>query len=1313
MQLSTIRTTVRRVVGVMVFAASVAGLAGGAAAADVTGERVAVPRTRILAPIDDNDRVTLSGHRSPRALRAQEQGPVPDGQRVERMILSLSPDAAQREALDRFVQASHDRGSAQYGQWLTPQAFEHQFGVSDADLTQITDWLKGHGFTVDQIPAGRRSIVFSGTVGQIRSAFHTQIRHYLEGREPHFANDADPQIPDALAPLIQGIVSLHDFHSRRMTSHAVPYYSSGTTHAISPADFKTIYNLKTTAAQGIDGTGATIAVLGRTNILTADISTFQTQMGLPVKLPTIVLNGTNPGRIAGDEGESDLDLEWAGAVAPGATIKFVTSASTTTTDGIDLSAQYAVSNNVADIITLSYGLCEADLLTSGMAFYNTLWQQAVAQGISVFVSSGDSGAAGCESGSTATSIRGQAVNGLCSSTFSTCVGGTQFDDTASPATYWSSTTHAADQSSALSYIPEIVWNESGTVSGGSGLWSTGGGASAVYTKPSWQSAPGVPADGRRDVPDVSLTAASHDGYLVSTSDTPTGARGLYIFGGTSASTPSFAGLMALIRQKTGARQGNANPRFYQLATQQVAGGTAVFHQITAGNNSVPGQTGFSASTATPAFNLATGLGSVDSGQLVANWAAVLSVSTTGLTATPTATVVGQNVALSATVAGVAPTGTVQFQDGAANLGSAVTLSGSTAALNTTSLGVGNHTLTALYSGDGANQPSVSSPVTVSISPVTSSVALASSSALSTLGQSVTFSATLTAQSPSGTVQFFDGATLLGTVAVSGCTVSFSTAGLALGTHSMTAVYSGNANNTASTSPVVVQQVNAVLAASSTSLLVSPSALAYGQTTALTATVSGKGPTGTVQFKDGTANLGSPLALVNGMATSSTASLGVGNHTLTAAYAGDTQNAASQSAGVAVSVSPAAASVGLSSSLASVPAGQTVTFTVVITGASPTGSVQFFDGNTSLGTVTLTAGSATLSTSSLSAGAHTITASYSGDANYMAATSAGLSVTVTAGSGDVPTLPTWAGLLLGSTLLAMIRGRSRAVSRSATRGPGAQSWVWVGLMLLAGWPVTSMAAVLAGWDVHALPGGTNAFGTSPLAASSADANLTVGGLTRGSGVGTTGAGAGRGWGGTTWTAASAAAAAISGEFISWTMAAKTGYRLSITSISRFDYRRSSSGATSGVLQYQVGSGLFIDAATLAYPSTANGGASIAAIDLSAVSALQNVPSSTTVTFRVLNYGAIGATGTWYAFDQANSTANDLEVSGSVVATSPVNGACGASNGQTFALAPNTNLCSAGTGSAVAGTGPWSWSCAGLNGGTSASCTANTSVVGTCP
>jgi pseudomonalisin len=583
-------------------------------------------RDRITRFIDDEQTVTLRGNRHPLAIAQYDAGAVAPDFPMEHMLLTLLPGAAQQDALNQFVDAQHNPQSAYYHQWLTPEQYGERFGISDADAARIVEWLQGHGMEVEEVTAGRRAIVFSGTAAQVEEAFHTPIHAYKIGDELHHANAKDPEIPAALVQVVGGVVSLHDFHSEPMHGpvrkpSSSPDFTSGGAYYLAPADFAAIYGLNPLYQSSINGSGQSIAIVARSNIHLADVRQFRTFFGLPAHDPQIIVNGTDPGIFSsGEETEAVLDVEWSGAVARNATIRFVVSKSTNSTDGVDLSAQYIVNHNLAPVMSTSFGLCEAALGSSGNSFLNSLWQQAAAQGISVFVSSGDSGAAGCDSASASTATHGRAVNGLCSTPYSVCVGGAEFNDRANPSLYWSSSNTAGTQASAHGYIPEVVWNESGA---GDGLWASGGGASAIYPKPSWQAGAGVPADGKRDVPDVSLSAAGHDGYLIYQSG------GFYVVGGTSAASPSFAGVMALVVQHRAARQGNANTVFYSLRTKQREGGALVFRDITSGNNSVPGEAGFSAATG---YDQATGLGSVDASVLVDHWSD--TSATPGLQATP-------------------------------------------------------------------------------------------------------------------------------------------------------------------------------------------------------------------------------------------------------------------------------------------------------------------------------------------------------------------------------------------------------------------------------------------------------------------------------------------------------------------------------------------------------------------------------------------------------------------------------------------------------------------------------------------------------
>jgi subtilase family serine protease len=582
-------------------------------------------KTPVQAPvrIDNSDTVILHGNVNPLARPEFNVGPTDPSTPMDNMILALRLSPQKKAALQAFLQAQQDPASSDYHHWLTPEAFGKRFGASDRDIRTVTGWLESQGFTIDKVSNGRTAINFSGTVAGVERAFHTQIDNYRVNGKVHDANAWDPSIPRALSGMVAGVVSLHNFprkpmHSvvKRIPLNGVsPKFTYGSDHYLAPGDFATIYDLDPLYAEGTDGSGVTIAIVGRTHIPVDFVTAFRQQYNLPANDPVITVNPAgDPGDLGGGEDtEANLDVQWSGAVAPNATINFVCSASTRSTDGVDLSAQYIVDNDLAPIMSTSFGQCESIMGSAENQFYNDLWMQAAAEGITSFVSSGDNGSSGCDSASASTGS-GLAVNGLSSTPYNVAVGGTQFMDTDNPSEYWSDNNDPADSSSALSYIPEQAWNESGNEDGGSGLWSTGGGASATYSKPSWQSAPGVPADGARDIPDVSLTAAGHDGYLVFSGGY------IYIVSGTSASSPCFAGIMALVVQKTGERQGNVNPRLYALADAQYGGsGAPVFHDATTGDNSVPGVTGFYCGEG---YDQATGLGSVDAYSLVDNWNSV-------------------------------------------------------------------------------------------------------------------------------------------------------------------------------------------------------------------------------------------------------------------------------------------------------------------------------------------------------------------------------------------------------------------------------------------------------------------------------------------------------------------------------------------------------------------------------------------------------------------------------------------------------------------------------------------------------------------
>jgi subtilase family serine protease len=622
----------------------------GALVSITAGTAQAQPRQRITQAVDSQRLVRLHGTTHPLATEANDRGRVDAGLAMDRILLVLDSSPEQETALEQFLAEQQDPSSPQYHEWLTPRQFGERFGASQQDLDVVANWLQDRGFQVNSVAEGRRTIEFSGTARQVEDAFQTEIHNYEVNGERHVANAVDIAIPEALAPVVGGIVSLHDFPVHPLYRRVAPLvrspafnYSGG--HAIGPYDFAAIYDVAALWNQNYDGSGQTIAIPGHTNIKPADVTAFRTYFGLPANNPQIILNGADPGIISADEEtEADLDVEWSGAVAKGATVKFVVSKSTRSTDGVDLSNQYIVNNNLASVMSLSFGACEAQLGAAGNQFYNNLWSQAAAEGISVFVAAGDSGSAGCDvpvsynskgNNLTQPASGGLAVNGLASTPYNVAVGGTEFSDASGG--YWNSAvdTHHA---SAIGYIPEVVWQESSyTTPGAAGnsLYAGSGGVSSVYATPVWQTGagvfgvdPGTTSGHHRYLPDVSLTAAGHDGYIIEQEG------GLYLVGGTSASSPSFAGIMALINQHTGTRNGNPNSRLYPLA---VLAPNTVFHDVTSGTNAVPCAGGSSGcSTKAPSTNighmngysagagydLATGLGSVDANNLASYWSNV-------------------------------------------------------------------------------------------------------------------------------------------------------------------------------------------------------------------------------------------------------------------------------------------------------------------------------------------------------------------------------------------------------------------------------------------------------------------------------------------------------------------------------------------------------------------------------------------------------------------------------------------------------------------------------------------------------------------
>jgi uncharacterized protein (TIGR03437 family) len=649
----------------------------------------------VVDRVDIARRVAVRGNRHPAAIAANDVGVADASATLSYATVLLRPAAS----LEQFLRDQQDPGSASYRRWLAPDQFADRFGLTAHDIDQVAQWLRSQGLTVHDIARGRLWITFSGTTERVGRALGTEFHRYRVGGKDHIANAGDPQVPAALETVVAGFDGLNDFVPVPQHRVQPQYNTSSGAHYLAPDDFATVYNVKPLYDAGIDGTGMNIAVIGRTTVDMADIRAFRTRFRLPANDPKLVLFGPDPGRTSTDDvQEASLDLEWSGAVAKNATIQYVYAR------GVQTALQYAIDQNIAPVITYSFGSCE--FATSNALRY--LAQQANAQGITFIAASGDAGAATCDAFGAVTpqAAKGTTLSYPANVPEVTSVGGTQFDD--SNGTFWSGTMDAAG-ASALSYIPETAWNESEAAND---LVATGGGPSAFFPKPYWQTGPGVPAANARHVPDLSLNAsAGHVPYLVVTGGA------LVAFGGTSAGSPAFAGVVALLNQYLQQKGvvatpglGNINPMLYRLAQST----TDVFHDVVVGDNRVAcvqsspncidGKLGYPAG---PGYDMATGLGSIDANKLVTKWDNG-TASTTILTASPNQVDPSTAVKLTAVVKGdgkVAPTGTVVFLANDVTVGSAPLVSGPDGASASVTVGAallvaGSGPVTAWYGGDG-------------------------------------------------------------------------------------------------------------------------------------------------------------------------------------------------------------------------------------------------------------------------------------------------------------------------------------------------------------------------------------------------------------------------------------------------------------------------------------------------------------------------------------------------------------------------------------------------------------------------------------
>lgn len=671
--------------------ATLFGLAFLNAATAATGPQANDLITRSANPAE---RVALPARAANWATPANDRGVVPDDLPLAHLSITLKRSAARRQAFEQLLRDQQDPSSPDYHHWLSPREIGERFGASAHDIDAIANWLRGNGLSVDSISNSRTRVRFSGSAAAVSAAFATELRYYRAAGEKRIANAVPAEIPRAFAGAIRSVDGLRSvrYHPtraptapRRATRSAgVPSpqgtnCSGGTcSYVVFPSDFNTIYGVNGAAQQGLDGSGQTIAIVGRARVYEPDMLNYEQRTGLAVRYPTVIVppTGTDPGAAAStcsdtgtpscshpsdavlDQGEATLDVQRVLGVAPAASIDLIVSTDANSVDGVYVATDYAIDTDPvpAKILSISFATCEADNGSDVVQSLDDFFGQAAAEGISVFVASGDSGVAGCASlDATPTPTERESPNALCSSGHVTCVGGTEFADRNDPSQYWRSS-NGAYYESALGYIPEGAWNEPLSDSGDTQLAATGGGVSAYVAKPSWQTAVGVPGSAGRYTPDVSFNASTREGYFtcIAAQGGPCSISGgsftFLISGGTSASAPSMAGVAALLNQKNGAAQGNLNPRIYALAGDP---GNAVFHDATVAtsgvsgctlsqaspcNNSTPGPNGvgggLSGYLVGAGYDEATGLGSLDVTHFIDHWndaASSFDIDQAGLT----------------------------------------------------------------------------------------------------------------------------------------------------------------------------------------------------------------------------------------------------------------------------------------------------------------------------------------------------------------------------------------------------------------------------------------------------------------------------------------------------------------------------------------------------------------------------------------------------------------------------------------------------------------------------------------------------------
>ncbi|WP_158824150.1 protease pro-enzyme activation domain-containing protein [Granulicella sp. S156] len=971
----------------------------------------------ITTSINDGDRVPLSNGIHSQLKRSQDLGSVSGSTPVRHMLLVLARSAAREQALTQYLSDVQNPASPSFHKWLTPAQYGSSFGAATDDIATLSSWLQSQEFTVEKVSSAANLIQFSGNVAQVQKAFNTEIHALSVNGERHMANTTSPEVPRAFASAVTGLVGLDDFHPRptlqkgpsatfdpntkTIRPDLTLFSSSGTPYLyINPADAATIYDVPNSllnpnySGTTYDGTGVTVGVVGDSNVDLTPVSLYREdflgETSANVNLPTVIIDGADPG-INGDEVETFLDLEVLGGIAPKAKINYYASDDSDLSSGLFDAIERAVDDNTVSVLSISFGECEAGLGSATNQFLAEKYQQAAAQGITITVSSGDSGAANCDADNSTTATQGLAVNGISSTPYNISVGGTDYDVLGTNFTgYVQDSLNGASYSgtapywrTALSYIPEQPWNDSTatngalannsplTNGGATDIIGGGGGVSAVYSKPAFQTAL-TPADGMRDLPDVAFMAgnglygavwlvcgsgsvyAGPDCQMTNgnftSSTTFTGA------GGTSAATPAFAGMLALVVQATGSRLGQANDVLYQLAASKYG---AVFHDVTTGNNAVVcasgspdcGSNGFTTGyDAGTGYDLASGLGSVDASAMLANWNSVATSGTStslkiGGSTSPVSVTHGTSLNFSvgvtpATATGSAALVTTQTAGAAqpTNNGQVVVpLSSGSGTLSYNGLPGGTYTVYARYSGDTADASSSSTPINVNIAaeasntlltvnaygiaggsaPLTNLTAIPYGSYIfsdaSVYGTAEGYAASLGLAT--GSFNLVDNGATLGTAPInSGNFASYPSmaAGVypfAVGTHKVIAKYPGDASYKANTSNEVdfsvikgattasVFPTSATLKSTASDVVqvdIGTTSLATAPTGTITLTANGVTLGSSSSLLTGSANDGSVVSYANFMVQGS--QLLAGANTLSATYTGDSNYQGSSATG---------------------------------------------------------------------------------------------------------------------------------------------------------------------------------------------------------------------------------------------------------------------------------------------------------------------------------------------------------------------------------------------------------------------------------